>query len=258
MEEHQLETMLSIERICYSTKFIKSHPDRRIIALGLHKLSDDEKMSDDVFALTMNIFDRFILKYSAIMNAHYCQLIALSCYNLAKKLRSNISINNENEQTSLILLNQNYTDEEIFDAEQLIVETLDWDLSTVVPHDYIHLIFQYIPLTENDKAKIRLHVNTLLSITICELNTLTIFPSILCCASIRVAINGLSIIDIHYNDELIMKTIHCTNQELIKIQQIIEQIFQSYVPKKVPATKRPCLAQINTSNKTHSSSPRVK
>ena len=71
-------------------------------------------MSDDIFALTMNIFDRFILKYPLAINDRFCQLIALSCYNLAKKLRSNMLINNENEVTSLILLNENYTDEEVF------------------------------------------------------------------------------------------------------------------------------------------------
>jgi hypothetical protein len=62
----------------------------------------------------MNIFDRFIFKNSSFINDRSCQLIALSCYNLAKKLRTNIFINNENEQTSLIFLNENYTDEEIF------------------------------------------------------------------------------------------------------------------------------------------------
>jgi hypothetical protein len=62
----------------------------------------------------MNLFDRFISKYSLLINDRYCQLIALSCYNLAKKLRTNTSINNENEHTSLILLSENYTDEEIF------------------------------------------------------------------------------------------------------------------------------------------------
>jgi hypothetical protein len=71
-------------------------------------------MSDDIFALTMNIFDRFIVKSSLFITDRYCQLIALSCYNLAKKLRTNMSINNENEQISLILLNENYRDEEIF------------------------------------------------------------------------------------------------------------------------------------------------
>lgn len=127
-------------------------------------------MSDDVFALTMNIFDRFINKYSLIITDRYCQLIALSCYNLAKKLRTNILINNENEQTSLIFLNENYHSQEIFDTELFITEILNWDLSSIIPHDYIHLILKYILPNENDLGKIRLHVHNLLSISICGKN----------------------------------------------------------------------------------------
>ena len=62
----------------------------------------------------MTLFDRFFSKTSLVMDDRYCQLIALSCHNLAKKLRTNLSVNNENEQTSLILLDENYSDEEIF------------------------------------------------------------------------------------------------------------------------------------------------
>ena len=62
----------------------------------------------------MTIFDRFFSQTSLVMDDRYCQLIALSCHNLAKKLRTNLSVNNENEQTSLILLDENYSDEEIF------------------------------------------------------------------------------------------------------------------------------------------------
>ncbi len=63
----------------------------------------------------MNIFDRFICQTSSsLITDRSIQLIALSCYNLAKKLRTNILINNENERLSLILSNENYSDEEIF------------------------------------------------------------------------------------------------------------------------------------------------
>jgi hypothetical protein len=73
----------------------------------------------------MNIFDRFISQTtcSKITNDRYCQLIALSCYNLAKKLRTNISINNENEQTSLIFSNENYSDEEIFVNKKIKIQS---------------------------------------------------------------------------------------------------------------------------------------
>ncbi|CAF1149515.1 unnamed protein product [Rotaria sordida] len=257
MEQQQLITMFSIEKSFYLNKSIKSHPKRRFIADIIHKLNDDEKMSDDIFALTMYIFDRFILKYSLSINDHDWQLIALSCYNLAKKLRTNILINNENEQTSWIFSNENYSDEEIFNTEQLIVETLDWDLSIIVPHDYIPLIFQSFLLNETDQAKIRLHVQILLSIGICELNTLTILPSILCCACIKAAIKGLCIINIHQIDELLLKIIHCNKSDLINTQRIIEHLFQYCVQEIFPSPRRRCLVPIDTNNKTNPS-PRVK
>ncbi|CAF0798651.1 unnamed protein product [Rotaria sp. Silwood1] len=256
-QQKQLTTMFSIEKSFYLNKSIKSHPKRRFIADSIQKLNDDEKMSDDIFALTMYIFDRFISTYSLSINNHDCQLIALSCYNLAKKLRTNTSINNENEQMSWIYLNENYSDKEIFNTEQLIVETLDWDLSMVVPHDYIHLIFQSILLNEIEQAKIHLHVHILLSIGICELNTLTILPSVLCCACIKAAIKGLCIINHHQIDELLLKIIHCNKFDLIHTQRIIDQLFQCCLQEIFPSPRRRCLVPIDTNNQTNTS-PRVK
>ncbi|CAF3233420.1 unnamed protein product [Rotaria sp. Silwood2] len=248
MEKQQLETMLFIEKSYYSKISIKSHPKRRIIADCLHKLTDDEHISDDIFALTMYIFDRFILKTSSIIiNDRYYQLIALSCYNLAKKLRTNILINNENEQLSLIFSNENYSDEEIFNTELIISNTLDWDLAYFVPHDYIQLLFKYFLPLEN-RAQLCLHVHILLSLAICELNTLTILPSVLACACIKAAIKGLSLKNIHQIDELILNIIHCNQIELNHTQYIIEQLFQSYLQNIKPSPRRRCLAPIDTSS----------
>jgi hypothetical protein len=38
MEQHQLATMLSIEKCLYLNKSLKSHPKRRLIADSLHKV----------------------------------------------------------------------------------------------------------------------------------------------------------------------------------------------------------------------------
>ncbi|CAF0947046.1 unnamed protein product [Rotaria sordida] len=248
MEKQQLETMLFIEKSYYSKISIKSHSKRCLIADCLHKLTDDEHISDDVFALAMYIFDRFMSKTSSIItNDRYYKLIALSCYNLAKKLRTNILINNENEQLSLIFSNENYNDEEIFDAEQIISNTLDWDFAYFVPHDYIQLLFKYFLPLEN-RTQLCLHVHILLSLAICELNTLTILPSLFACACIKAAIKGLSLKNIHQIDELILKIIHCNQIELSHTQYLIEQLFQSYLQNIKPSPRRRCLAPIDTSS----------
>ena len=96
----------------------KSLPQRRLIADRLHKLIDDERSSDDIFALTMNLFDRFIRHTDdaskMFQDDRSCQLMALSCYTIAKKLRATASINNENEQIVLIYHQEGYHDDEIF------------------------------------------------------------------------------------------------------------------------------------------------
>lgn len=90
-----------------------------------------------------------------------------------------------------------------------------------------------------------------------ELNTLTILPSLLCCACIKAAIKGLCILNIHQIDELIFKIIHCNKIKLIRTQRRIEQLLESYIQDIPSSPTRRCLAPINTSTKTNSS-PRVK
>lgn len=96
----------------------KSLLQRRLIADRLHKLIDDERLSDDIFALTMNLFDRFIRQTNHLSKINqdnrYCQLMALSCYTIAKKLRTTTSINNENEQIDWMYHQGEYRDDEIF------------------------------------------------------------------------------------------------------------------------------------------------
>lgn len=65
----------------------------------------------------MNIFDCFISKQ--IRYDCSLKLIALSCYNLAKKLRTCPVFNKENERISSIFDEENYSDDEIFVSKTL-------------------------------------------------------------------------------------------------------------------------------------------
>ncbi|CAF1371840.1 unnamed protein product [Adineta ricciae] len=243
METQQLKTMLSIEKSDFSQIPMKSYPKRRQISDYLHKLTDDERMSDDIFALAMNLFDRFIAKRTSFQtDDRSLKRIALCCYHISKKLRTNIVNNKENDQLSSIFLKENYDDEEIFDTEKMICSVLDWDLAAVVPHDYI----QYFLPFEN-QIQIRSHVHILLSIAICELNTLTILPSLLTCACIKAAMNGLSLKNFHHIDDFIFQTIDCKKIELLQIQCMIEDFLQSCLQTLKQTPQRRCLAPIETS-----------
>lgn len=90
-----------------------------------------------------------------------------------------------------------------------------------------------------------------------EINTLTVLPSILCCACIKAAMKGLYSINLHQLDELILNKIHCNKFDLIHTQRIIEQLFQNCLHEIVPSPTRRCLVPIDTNNKANTSS-RVK
>ena len=54
----------------------------------------------------------------------------------------------------------------------MILETLDWDLSVVVPHDFLILLFDSLFPSDFDRSKLRLHTEILLSLAICgQLNS---------------------------------------------------------------------------------------
>lgn len=84
---------------------------------------EDEHLSQDIFPLTMSIFDRFIHRNSSSkINDRSLQLVALCSYSLAKKLRESSAINNENEKIFWIVERENYCETEIFVSLIFIVK----------------------------------------------------------------------------------------------------------------------------------------
>ncbi|CAF1222608.1 unnamed protein product [Didymodactylos carnosus] len=140
---------------------------RKIIANSIHGICEQESISNDVFPLTMNLFDRYcslFTQYDSYL-IKSVELIALSCYQIAKKIRHTLTNSIQNYKICLIL--NDYTDDEIFDAEQTICDKLDWDLASIIPHDYIDLILKKLPFNEIQRIKIKQHVEILLCLCIC-------------------------------------------------------------------------------------------
>ena len=117
--------------------------------------------------------------------------------------------------------------------------------TSIIIHNCIYM-FVFFSQLQFVVMKKYLFINLIFSSHL-ELNTITILPSLLACACIKVAIKGLSKTCSTQLDELLMKLIHCEKTELIYTQQIIEQFFQLHLNNITPPPKRRCLAPIDTS-----------
>lgn len=83
--------------------------------------------------------------------------------------------------------------------------------------------------------------------SVLEINTLSILPSLLACATIQAAIKGLSLSSHTQMEKFFCKLIHCNKLDLIYTEHIIEQFFQSCIQCITPSPRRRCLAPIDTS-----------
>ena len=231
----------------------------------------------------MNLFDRFIAQTTSAVvgNDRSSQLIALSCYTIAKKLRHNSSLNNENEKTSFIFETENYRDEEIFVSEQRPARLIfafffserrtdrgrnlelgfGWFCSSRLRRNLTEENLLGRRASESsssrshssrrdnlwyvDESEECLSSNRMLSSL--ELNTLTLLPSLLACASLKAAMKGLRLTVQPPLDDLLIETIHCQRVELIHSQCLIEQLFQSCLQEIVPSPPRRCLVPIDSS-----------
>ncbi|CAF1061451.1 unnamed protein product [Didymodactylos carnosus] len=103
----------STKRSLSVTNYSKSNI-RKIIANSIHGICEQDSISNDVFPLTMNLFDRYCssLTQNESSLIKSVELIAISCYQIAKKLRYTPINFKENHKISLIL--NDYTDDEIF------------------------------------------------------------------------------------------------------------------------------------------------
>ena len=245
----------------------------------------------------MNIFDRFLGKSPLPISDHHCQLIALTCYNLAKKLRTNTSITNENEQTSWIFFMENYTEDEIFVSRRtswfwtshfssrsirfrmpnkrsskpwIGIYPLSFPMITF--HYWLKRFYRWIMIEEKCVYMFtffsrwpsvvgsihRLVVNSHTLLFHLELNTLSILPSLLACACLKATIKGLCLLSSPQLDQTICELIDCHPKDLLHTQRLVEQLFQSCLQEILPTPARRCLAPIQTGNVRTSTSPRVK
>ncbi|CAF0771923.1 unnamed protein product [Didymodactylos carnosus] len=190
-------------------------------------ICEQDSISNDVFPLTMNLFDRYCssLTHNESSVIKSIELIALSCYQIAKKIRYTLISSKQNHKISLIL--NDYTDDEIFDAEQTICDKLGWDLASIIPHDYVDPILEKLPFTEMQRMKLKQHVEILLCLCTCEYECSMILPSLIACGCITSAVHGLySQLDLIHDDHLLSRIIKSTKNDIDNSQMIVEQIVQ--------------------------------
>ena len=156
MSQIQLENMINLENYyvineSYLSEDLITESMRSTLVEWMHDLCKEENKLEDVFNHSVNMFDRFMLTLkkneSVKIDKTYLQLFATGCLFISSKLRSNSQL----DAFSLIEYTDNsITLNDLLESELFILETLNWDVDSIVPNDF----FEHISTHLNDKKEL--------------------------------------------------------------------------------------------------------
>lgn len=154
----KLEKYYEIEKESYLQLFESNENNftesmREILFTWILEVCQEEKQTNEIYSHSINLFNRFVLNFNKSNNnkidKSYLQLFACACMFLSSKLRSQ-----SNQIDSIKLVE--YTDnsiqlEDLLHLEMYILETLNWDIESIVSNDYLEYLIQLFSLQQFTK-----------------------------------------------------------------------------------------------------------
>jgi hypothetical protein len=217
---------------------------RHKLATWLLEVCEEEGCTDDVYSLTIHLFDRFMTFCSpfqrACIDKTHLQLIGCVCLFIVGKLKNNAGCSaTEGDENESMLSDRlcaerlvEYTDysctlEEIIEWELLILDCLRWDVACVVANDFIE-IYLHRCLSPIDARIIRKHAFILTALTSTDYKFTSQPASILAGACILAAMSGLKMTSNQQNQ--MIQFIESSSQidiECLKLlQEQVEDLFR--------------------------------
>jgi len=133
---------------------------RRLVVTWMFEVCEESMCEDDVFPLSVNILDRFLSV--AVTRKTQLQLLGTACLFLSSKLKETHALSAEKLVT---YTDNSITMDELLNWEILILNKLRWDISAIVPNDFLEYLFVRMRMPDNvDLAFIRKSAQTYISL----------------------------------------------------------------------------------------------
>ena len=195
---------------------------RSTLVAWMLQVCEEEQCTNEVFSLSVNLFDRCMAALSGRVEKCHLLLIGIVCLFVASKLRSN-----DTPLDSLTLVD--YTDnaftlEELLEWELLIVASLNWNLAAVCPNDYLDFFLSEftseLGLSGEQMSLLRKH--SLAFTALCSLDyNFAFYPaSMIASACFFTALEGIASFGAHLVDHLA----ELTQTDVEFVQLVREQV----------------------------------
>ncbi|KAK1152805.1 G1/S-specific cyclin-D2-like [Acipenser oxyrinchus oxyrinchus] len=245
-DERVLRNLLSLEEklpqrpACFGSVQREIQPGmRRMLALWMIQVCEDQKCEEEVFPLAMDYLDRYLC--CTPVRKEHLQLLGTVCMFLASKLRETVPLTAEKLS---IYSDSAVSVRELLDWELVVAGKLKWDLASVVASDFLELILQRLPpMPSASLALVHKHAHVFIAMCAIDLKFWMCPPSMIASGSVAAAIRGLEIPEPTLsNDSLLERLATITATDVDCLRSCLEQIenaLQYNLPKEGSLSESP-------------------
>ena len=166
---------------------------RYTLVTWMLEVCEEQKCTDDVFSLAVNIFDRLMCIVNKVEKYHL-QLFGTVCLFIASKLKSNC-VSKLNALQLIEYTDNSITLEELLEWELVILDKLKWDVAAICPNDflefYLHRLVNCLNLDKEQIKQLKKHCYAFTALCSTDFKFAFYPASLIAAACVLSALNGL-------------------------------------------------------------------
>ena len=235
-----LENMLNDEKEVVKEDYCKTMQSsiaphmRKIVTDWMLEVCEDQNCQPEVFFLSVNYLDRFLSKVN--ISKHQFQLVASTCLLLASKFSQVLPLTTEQ---LVIYTDNSITTEELRLWEMHVLNTLQWELSSVTTHSFLeHFIPRLDWKSKTNADRVERYAESIAAMAATEYQFMLTNHSMIAAAALSAAVmeDTEDVADVENMVKKLAKKINSNTNEIgfyiHHLQQMLKKFSSSSCPEK--------------------------